>query len=995
MVELCLENGHSPLAAYAYGLYGLFLTAVVNDIESAYLAGKLSLKLLEQYHAKELKTKVEMLFGVFVCAGKESGRATIPLLRESIQSGLEVGDIEYMSYCIMADCAHEVLVGELLEITNSRQERYTDLLIQFQQKHCLDYTQIWQQLIQNLQGKVQVSGILNGEDFNEEVSLRYFQETHNHQSLFALYLTKTLLAYTLENDVDAWLYSTEAEKYADGAFGVLLVSAHNFYQSLAALALVKQNIGDREVLLQKVRTNQVLMRSWANHAPMNYLHKYHLVEAEYSHVMGSKAEALDHYDRAIQLAQANQFFNEEAMANELAAKFYLNWGKEKLAQSYMTDAYYCYVLWGAKAKVDDLERRYPQLLAPILQKTQQSFSTTETIFALSSNTSKASTSSTGISDTLDLSTILKASQSLSSEIELEKLLATLLHIVTENAGADKCALLMSIDDEWVIEALSQIGQEEEVLQSIPIAESQEVPVSLINIIKNTLNPLVIWDAKLHPILANDPYIIAQSPKSILCNPIIHQGKLIAILYLENSLTVGAFTSDRVELLNLICAQAAISLQNARLYADEQEKSQIIQQTAIELERFQSKLLFLIESTPMAVIEWDKEFKVIGWNPAAEKIFGYQASEMLNNHALQIVPAAYQDYVIEVMTTLLKQSGGTYSVNENVTKDGKSIICEWINTPLLDENGNAIGIYSMVQDITDRKQIEAERKQKSEALEKALQELQQAQLQMIQSEKMSALGNLVAGVAHEINNPVGFLGGNIRPALDYINDIFRLLDLYQRKYPQPDDDIQNEIEAIDLDYIREDLPKLIDSMREGVARIRGISNSLRTFSRADSDRPVACNIHDGIDSTIMILKHRLKGNRYRPEIQVIKEYGDLPQVECFAGQLNQVFMNILANAIDALDESNHGRSFADIKAKPNCITITTSLENNHVKIAIADNGKGMTEDVQQKVFDHLFTTKVVGKGTGLGLAIAKQIVVEKHQGKIIVNSERVFEKFLAG
>jgi hypothetical protein len=436
MIEICLEYGHSPLAAYAYGIFGLFLTAVVNDIESAYRAGKLSLKLLEQYHAKELKAKVEMLFGVFVCAGKEAGRATTSLLQEAIRSGLEVGDIEHTSYCIMADCAHKVLVGEPLEITSSQQERYTDLLIQFQQKHCVDYTQIWQQLIQNLQGKVQVSGILNGEDFNEEVSLRYFQETHNHQSLFALYLTKTLLAYTLENEIDAWFYSTEAEKYADGAFGVLLVSAHNFYQSLAALAQVKQNIGDREVLLAKVKTNQVLMRSWANHAPMNYLHKYHLVEAEYNCVMGSKAEAIDHYDRAIQLAQESDYLQEEALADELAAKFYLEWGKPKIAQAYMTDAYYAYSRWGAKAKVDDLVNRYPQILSPILQRQQQSFAITETIFTASSRASHDSTTSSGLSETLDLATILKASQSLSSEIELEKLLSTLLHIVIENAGAD-------------------------------------------------------------------------------------------------------------------------------------------------------------------------------------------------------------------------------------------------------------------------------------------------------------------------------------------------------------------------------------------------------------------------------------------------------------------------------------------------------------------------------------------------------------------------------
>jgi signal transduction histidine kinase len=247
---------------------------------------------------------------------------------------------------------------------------------------------------------------------------------------------------------------------------------------------------------------------------------------------------------------------------------------------------------------------------------------------------------------------------------------------------------------------------------------------------------------------------------------------------------------------------------------------------------------------------------------------------------------------------------------------------------------------------------------------------------------------VAGVAHEINNPVGFLvNGNIQPALDYIKDLFGLLDLYQQKYPQLDPEIQEEIENIDLDYIREDLPKLIGSMREGVKRIRDISTSLRTFSRADTNSPVACNIHDGIDSTIMILKHRLKANDTRPEIQVIRKYGNLPQVECYAGQLNQVFMNLLANAIDALDESNTGRSFAEIKATPNKIIIKTELsgDRQQVVIRIKDNGVGINEAVREKIFEDLFTTKEVGKGTGLGLAIARQIIVEKHSGFLKFNS----------
>ncbi len=265
------------------------------------------------------------------------------------------------------------------------------------------------------------------------------------------------------------------------------------------------------------------------------------------------------------------------------------------------------------------------------------------------------------------------------------------------------------------------------------------------------------------------------------------------------------------------------------------------------------------------------------------------------------------------------------------------------------------------------------------------ELQASQIQLIQSEKMSALGNLVAGIAHEINNPIGFLGGNIKPALDYINDLFGLIDLYEQKYPQSDADIEAEMEQIDLAYIREDLPKLVGSMKEGVKRIRDVSTSLRTFSRRDNDGPMPCNIHDGIDSTIMILNHRLKADDSHPEIEVIKNYGDLPQIECYAGQLNQVFMNLLSNAIDAFDESNKGENYQDIANK---IMITTQLspELNQIFVSIKDNGVGMSKILQEQIFEDFFTTKCVGKGTGLGLAIVRQIVVQKHHGDITVHSD---------
>ena len=267
-----------------------------------------------------------------------------------------------------------------------------------------------------------------------------------------------------------------------------------------------------------------------------------------------------------------------------------------------------------------------------------------------------------------------------------------------------------------------------------------------------------------------------------------------------------------------------------------------------------------------------------------------------------------------------------------------------------------------------------------------QALQQAQLQLVQQEKLSALGQLVAGVAHEINNPVGCIVGNINPLQDYINDLFAIINLYEEKFPQRDVEFEEELEAFALDYVQDDLPKLIQAMQNGGECIRKISTSLRIFSRADFAEKTAFNLHEGIDSTLLILKYRLKANEQRPAIEIVKEYGNIPDVQCFPGQLNQVFMNLIANAIDALDEGNGERRFEEIAANPNRITIGTETTSEEVIIRISDNGMGMPEAIKRRIFEQGFTTKGVGKGTGLGMAIARQIVEEKHGGTISCSSE---------
>ncbi|MBD1833068.1 GAF domain-containing protein [Cyanobacteria bacterium FACHB-472] len=268
------------------------------------------------------------------------------------------------------------------------------------------------------------------------------------------------------------------------------------------------------------------------------------------------------------------------------------------------------------------------------------------------------------------------------------------------------------------------------------------------------------------------------------------------------------------------------------------------------------------------------------------------------------------------------------------------------------------------------------------LNQTLAKLNHTQLQLVQSEKMSSLGQMVAGIAHEINNPVNFIYGNLTHASSYIQDLLELIQLYQEQYPQPTPQIQDKAEDMDLEFLKEDLSKLLASMQVGAQRIRDIVQSLRVFSRLDESEVKDVDIHQGIDSTLMLLQNRLKAKPEHPAIEVVKEYGQLPKIECHAGQLNQVFMNLLTNAIDAIEEFNAKRSYKDRQANPGRITIRTQvLTSKRIAIRIADNGTGIAEDIQQRLFDPFFTTKTVGKGTGMGLAMSYQIVTETHRGQL--------------
>jgi PAS domain S-box-containing protein len=389
-----------------------------------------------------------------------------------------------------------------------------------------------------------------------------------------------------------------------------------------------------------------------------------------------------------------------------------------------------------------------------------------------------------------------------------------------------------------------------------------------------------------------------------------------------------------------------------------------------------------------------KFPNIYCNQAFTKVTGYSQSEVIGNNC-QLLQGPDTDLAaINEIREALKNERECQVVLKNYRKDGTAFWNQLAISPVRDRAGKLTHFIGVQMDVTKRKEAEealqiseAKSMEQSVKLELALHQLQHTHSQLVQSEKMSSLGLLVAGVAHEINNPVSFIYGNITHLDNYTRQLLHLLKLYQQNYPEPVQEIQEEVEAIELDFLVEDLTKMLSSMNLGVDRICQIVNSLRNFSRHDESEIKSVNIHEGIDSTLLILNHRLKAKGNTQAIQIVKEYGNLPDIECYPGPLNQVFMNILSNGIDALEERNKSASLQESRRNPSQIKISTCVvDKDYVAIKIADNGCGIPVNVKQKIFDTFFTTKPVGKGTGMGLSISYQIVVERHKGELNCISE---------
>ncbi len=828
-VNLSINYGNSAFSAFGYANYGAILKGIVRDIESGDRFGQLALNLIDKLNVLEFKSKTLNLVGFVLMHGKHHVKDTLPLLEEAYQSALENGDLECVGYSAVNICQSLYFIGQELTQLEQKMANYNHLLFHLKQETVLTWNQIYRQTVLRLMGKLPSSDILLGKNYSEENLLRLLLNANDRVGLQHFYLQKLILAY-LFGDVEIALENgAQAEVYLDGLAGFINVPEYHFYDALARLAAYPSATKEeQEEHLFYATSNLKKLQKKALSAPMNLQHRCDLIAAEKAKILGNIVGAMEYYDSAIKGAQKNGYIQVQALAAELAGAFYLSIGRERIAQTYLTEARYCYQRWGAKAKAAHLESKYSELL------TSASISTN---IETHKSTSSASTTS-GSASVLDLTTAVKASQTLAGEIVLDKLLAKLMKIVIENAGGERGFLILEKSGKWVIEASGCVDADRvPVMQSIPIdfvAEDREVTllaVSVVNYVARTQESVVLNDATSEGQFTRAPYIIAVQPKSILCTPLIHQGKLNGILYLENNLTKGAFTPDRLEILKLLSSQISISIENAQLYANLQE-----------------------------------------FNHNLEKLVQQRTSE----------------------------------------------------------------------------------------LSQTLEDLKSAQNKLVESEKMAALGGLVAGVAHEINTPIGI---GITAASLLAEKVTKFLELYTN----------GQIK-------RSELEKFLDTAMQSSNMI--LSNLTRAADLIHSFKEVAVDqsselkrtfkLKNYLEEILTSLTAKLRRTKHKVEIKCDENI----VLDSYPGVLCQIVTNLVLNSlIHAYDGEDEGILAFDFK-----------LEGDRLIFEYADNGKGITPENLNKIFEPFFTTKRGQGGTGLGLHIIYNLVTQKLKGTICCESQ---------
>lgn len=829
-VMLFLKHGPTPNSANAYAIYGLILTAM-GLTRRGYQFGKLATVLSERHRL--FHHAANLTFGFGILPFTKHVRESLPIFKEAYHASIEAGQLISASYAANFEIEHAEYMGVPLEEIKGMQDKYKDFPIFYNNDEInVIVYYIVRQSIRNLSGEAEDPFSLDSEYATEE---QLTPKLKMGELAGVFYRYKSQLCYLFGSYKDA------LEACATGIERVELptpftVDLH-FFRCLSIARLYDGALGaEKNRFHSDMRRSLSQLKRRAKQAPDNYLCRYLLAQAEWCRLHGQDQQAFSLYQKATDTAEQQGYRQVAAIANECAGLWMERQGNHVLAEALYRQAYQGYRSWGAAAKAKQLTERIP-----VLQFAKETAVTASAAGAdffhttTYSRTTGALTVANGRE--LDLQTVMKAAQAISEEIILESLMQKLMHIVLENAGAESGCLILPKDDTLLVEAyMDAQGDYRRSPEAIPVESDDRLSKAIVQYAHRTREVVILNDAANEGIFKQDADVAGRKLKSILCVPVLYQGKLVCIIYLENNLSSGVFTPERVEVLRLLSSQLAISMENAKLYANLDEKV----------------------------------------------------------------------------------------------------------------------------------------RERTRELQEALEKLKAAQSQLVQNEKMASLGLLTAGIAHEINNPINFVSSNVSPLKRDIADVKEVLDAYQRLVQDKGlvkefEEIEQLKEDLELNYVIDEIDKLMDGIEEGAKRTAEIVKDLRNFSRLDEDVLKKANVEEGLDSTLSLLRRKIE-----PKIKVFCSYANVPEIDCNPGKLNQVFMNIMTNAVQAMPDGGE-------------LHIRTETLGDRIVIGIRDTGMGMTEAVRNRIFDPFFTTKDVGEGTGLGLSITFGII-EKHKGTIEVITE---------
>ncbi len=929
MTRLSLTHGNAPQSAFCYTAYGLPLTEISHDIEASYQFSQLALRLLERFLTQQaLPARVILISYGQNLVWKDDFKDTLPPLWRGYRIGLETGDFEFAAYCARAYFLNAFWGGK--ELNNLEQEMadYRDPIAPLAENLSLNTHFLPWQAVQNLLDRSEDPCRLIGAAFDERPLLQSRDQAKFGRTLLTFYLLKLQLCYLFEDYPQARENAAAMQALMQSYSGALGQPFYCLYAALVQLAACSEAFGfQRWQLLRDVARHQRKLKKWARHGPANCSHKYYLVEAERQRVLGREAPAMKLYGQAIALAGEHGYIQEEALANELAAKFYQASGNARIAKVYMREARSCYARWGALAKVRQLEQRYPQWLAEAA----------DVVPAHQAVPASAAPIPALTSANLDCAAILKASQALSGEMALDRLLERLMRLALANAGADKAILLLRDNDRWLIAAQASVDVAQESLDQVAIAlasslldHRDDLATTVVHYVARTRESVVLGDATNPEPFAQDAYLRTHAPKSLLCIPLLRQGNcLLGLLYLENTQVAGAFTPARVEVLQLLAAQAAISLENARLYAS--------------LERSETNFRSLYENAVEGIFQCTADGRLLGANPALAKLLGYESPQ----HLLAAIPNIFQ--------FCLTDPALTRTIRQQLQTEGRIIDLEipwwhccqgggrfWISLSIwrvdatqhnaqIEQLDDGMRYDGLVADITARKEKEQAEREREAA--KAAREKAEA--------ANRAKSEFLATLSHEIRNP--------------LNGIVGMARLLQR---DPLASLQAE---------------RVNTIYYASEALLTILNDVLDYSQIEAGKQpvewVDFSVRDLTDSIRLLLSSRAadKGLTLSTQIAPAVPATLKGNSRC----LRQVLINLLGNAIKFTERGS--------------VTLTLEMvEKNQLRCAVRDTGIGIAEDAREKLFRRFAQAdaSIAHRfgGTGLGLVICKQLV-ESSGGQI--------------